>query len=387
LRFKRGFSCAAAGFAGALFVALSADATAETFRVLHSFEGNADGANPESAPYVDLGAGLVVGTTPVGGQFNLGTAYEIGLYGDFYKVVHSFGGPGDGQTPKASLVAYGADLYGTASRGGSTGGGVVFRMNHAGHTTILHAFPTIFEAGKRDGIYPDSSLTVDAAGNLYGTTSSGGYFETPGSVYRVTQGGQESLLGTFDRLDHTPRGGVIFGNDGNLYGTTQFPLGSVYKLSPAGGKVVYIGDFHAFGRQPVAGLVKDSRGNFYGTTFTTLYAPEAGNVFETPPNGPVSMVYTFRRDFKHDGANPAGGVAIGLDGYLYGTTEKGGVFGCGTVFKLKPFVAYAVLVNFNCGTDGKYPRAGLVADPRGDFFGTTAEGGAKNQGVLFKISR
>src|SRR5262245_38601927 len=152
-------------------------------------------------------------------------------------VLHSFKGPSRGAEPSGPLIRdFAGNLYGTTRYGGASGKGVVYRVDPAGHQTVLHSF-----TGAADGGFPEGGVIRDAAGNLYGTTSQGGITTTPdclnigcGVVYRLNAAGQQTVLYRFTGgLDGAePVAGVIRDAGGNLYGTTPFGgsgrRGSVY---------------------------------------------------------------------------------------------------------------------------------------------------------------
>lgn len=148
---------------------------------------------------------------------------------------------------------------------------------------------------------------------------------------------------------------------------------------------------------PVAGVISDAAGNLYGTTF---YGGASGNgmVFELSPNA-GGWKRTILHSFNYDGIDgfwATGGLVFDAAGNLYGTTEFGGtggctsaIGGCGTVFQLTPTVGgewtETILHNFQ-GPDGFEVHAGLIIDAAGNLYGTTANGGAYNQGTVFELS-
>ena len=148
------------------------------------------------------------------------------------------------------------------------------------------------------------------------------------------------------------------------------------------------------GAAPEAGLIMDRRGNLYGTTATggaDVGPSGGGTVFELTPDGGESVLWNFGSGT--DGAFPGGGLITDKQGNLYGTTAIGGAYGRGTVFKLTPPSTdggnwtEAILWNFNPnGTDGFSPRAGVIMDRRGNLYGTTQLGGNYGPGTVFKLS-
>ena len=138
------------------------------FTVLHNFTGR-DGAIPHGGLILDA-AGNLYGTTHNGGaSAAYSTVFQLTPWGTL-NVLHSFTGGGDGAYPEAGLIAdMAGNLYGTTWGGGTGGRGTVFQLTPSGTLTVLHSF-----TGGSDGAWPAAGLFADAAGNLYGTTSSGG---------------------------------------------------------------------------------------------------------------------------------------------------------------------------------------------------------------------
>ena len=138
-----------------------------TLNVLHNFTGP-DGAVPHGVLITDA-AGNLYGTTHNGGTSGYGTVFQLTPSGAL-NVLHSFIGGGDGAYPEAGLIAdMAGNLYGTTYGGGPGGQGTVFQLTPAGTLYVLYSF-----TGGSDGGRPGADLIADAAGNLYGTTSSGG---------------------------------------------------------------------------------------------------------------------------------------------------------------------------------------------------------------------
>jgi uncharacterized repeat protein (TIGR03803 family) len=248
---------------------------------------------------------------------------------------------------------------------------------------------------------PFGSVILDAAGNLYGTTSGLPLFA--GTVFTVEKSGRQTVLYSFTGgLDGgTPEAGLIQDAAGNLYGTTvfggAFGRGVVFKLDTVGKESV----LHSFkgqgdGTNTLASLIRDAAGNLYGTASGggRFQGPCAGSgcgtVFKLAPNGKLKVLHTFAGG--SDGASPLGLVQDAA-GNLFGTASGGGdpdctvggVPGCGVVFKLDAKQKLTVLHTFNGGFDGGSPKTGLAQDAAGNLYGTTAEGGASGKGVVFRL--
>jgi uncharacterized repeat protein (TIGR03803 family) len=260
---------------------------------LHSFSGwlTGDGGSPHAGLVRD-GNGNMYGVTNQGGTnkacgFSCGTLYQIQPDGQ-ETVLYNFGGyTGDVSGPYAALLLVGGTLYGTGG-GGTSGNGAVFSFDLASGTeSVIYSF-----LGGTDGSFPVGTLAQDAAGNLYGTTQSGGSSENAGTLFKLNPlTSVESVLYAF-QLSATdggvPIGGVVLDASGNLYGTTQRAgsnnCGTVYKLSSAGQlTTIYAFNCATDGSDPTASLVMDTQGNLFGTT-TTGGPNNFGSVFKlTPP--------------------------------------------------------------------------------------------------------
>jgi len=262
--------------------------------------------------------------------------------------LYSFGGhANDGTLPQAGVIRDSkGNLYGTTFNGGTLGYGAVFRVTAAGKETILYNF-----AGMPDGSAPNAPLLRDTAGNLYGTTAGGG--SGYGTVFKLTPNGGFSVLHSFagglgDGC--LPFSSLLLDAAGNLYGTTDqcgaFGFGTVFKLDAIGNQtILYNFTGGADGSYPYAGVVQDAAGNLYGTTAfggdfnhdCTLSGntPGCGVVFELSPTGQLTVLHAFQG--TTDGMWPYWGVTLDAAGNLYGVTATGGAYcGCGTVFKIIP---------------------------------------------------
>ncbi|HLI47146.1 MAG TPA: choice-of-anchor tandem repeat GloVer-containing protein [Chthonomonas sp.] len=390
------------GSAGTIF-RMNTDGTG--FTVLYNFsapnsnEQNADGAYPV-AGLVQDSRGVLYGTTSSGGTNGDGVVFKIDPHtANSYTVLHTFSG-NDGAAPQTSLTLMGSTLYGTTAGGTTSGAGEIFSINtDATNFQILYAF-----TGGIDGSDPASPLLAGPNGVLYGTTYSGGY-NGNGVIFQIdTNNNAFSVLYTFSAGQTngdgaSPIGSLALDSAGRLYGTTSFGgtngNGTAYLFDPNTGAFVPLHDFGGSndGRDPFGGVLLGMDGNLYGTTrFGGLGDNNGGTVYSITvgfdENGNlVTNEYNLRyiSGENNNGRFPFGGVIQGKDGMLYGTTYSGGRYGDGTVFKVSPDGSnFQVLHDFS-GTDGAFPAAGLCLGSDGALYGTTNMGGQFGKGVIFKI--
>jgi uncharacterized repeat protein (TIGR03803 family) len=379
---------------------VSPAAHAQTYTVLYSFRGGADGSDPFAGLILDR-VGNLYGTTGYGGIVNssctygCGTVFRVDPTKGKVMVLHSFTGPpSDGQEPLAALVADTAgNVYGTTFYGGAYGKGVVFKLNRGGET-LLHSF-----AGGADGANPWGGLLLDAAGNLYGTTTAGGGTGCGntgcGTVFKIDNTGTESVLHRFTGGDGSfAQAGLIFDASSNLYGTTEYGgasnYGTVFKLDKTG-KFTVLYAFTLFdGAYPRASLYYDRAGDLYGTTYGGgNVGGSDGTLFKLSRSG-ERVLYDFGINPVEGYAPEAGLISDGA-GHLYGTTTGGGELSCleacGAIYEVDAAGSYTELHSYTGGADGAIPEGGLVRDASGNLYGTTAYGGAHNgAGVVFKLT-
>jgi uncharacterized repeat protein (TIGR03803 family) len=404
-------------FAVTLFVC---SASAATERVLHSFNTTGTGGEVPFSSLIFDTAGNLYGTTQIGGENNEGTVFELMPRtggGWTEKVLHRFLSNGqDGQVPYGNLIFDSAgDLYGTTTAGGAYGYGTVYELlPTAGGTwteKILHSFNPV-PAGK-DGYTPYGGLIFDAAGNLYGTTISGGANFHDGTVFELIHiaggGWAEKILHSFNENGtdgFVPFAGLIFDTNGNLYGTTvqggsgsggDAAIGTVFELKPNAGGGWTEKILHSFivngtdGYTPDAGVIFDTHGNLYGTTFSGG-SDNNGTVFELTPGAGGVWTETVLHNFQNNGTDGwAPYASLVFDaGNLYGTTTHGSANGVGAVFELTPVAGGTWTESLPCifssnGTEGEGPWASLILDTAGNLYSTTEDGGAYGGGTVFEL--
>jgi len=274
-------------------------------------------------------------------------------------------------------------------------------------TDAAHAqtFQVIYNfTGGPDGAQPYAGLTMDRGGNLYGTTSAGNEGSNWGNVYQLRHKGAW-VFSQLQLFDGTLSARVIFGPDGILYGPSPnniagYTYGYIFNLKPPVSAVcmaircpwvatvIYGFSGGADGASPRYGdLLFDQAGNMYGTT--SVGGSGNGVVYEMTRSGGVwseQPLYAFSG--SPDGANPFGGLVFDNAGNLYGMTTQGGSTGNGAVFELSPSGGgwtEKVIYNFQGGSDGSYPTAGLIFDKSGNLYGTTSNGGTGGGGTVFEL--
>lgn len=374
-----------------------------TEQVLYTFPGGVDGGYPYAGLIAD-GKGNLYGTTSQGGANFAGAVFELtpntnGAWTE--QVLYSFAGfngTGDGDLPYSTLVFdTKGNLYGTTSGGGLYFSGTVFELSPQGNGTwteqVLYSF-----AGGNDGADPFAGVILDSAGNLYGTTFSGGKhgFGTAFELVAGTNGSwSEKILHNFTGGDDGAGpfyGSLALDRAANLYGETYsggvHDYGVIYQLSPGSNgewseKIVYAFPGGSGGSSTAGNVVVGNDRNVFAETAFSI-------IEETPSSNGVWItkdIHIFTGG--SDGASPEGGLAIGKSGRLYGTTYSGGQHR-GTVFELIPGSNGTwweeILHRFAGGSDGDFPElAPVTLDVSGNIYGTTSSGGASNAGVAFEV--
>ena len=346
------------------------------FKTIFSFDGQ-DGADPAGA--LIAVKGTLYGTTPLGGNASAGTVFKVTPSGA-EKVLHFFGGQGDGLTPgDGALILLKGELYGVTHLGGANGLGSVFKITTSGQEKIVYSFGLL-----PDGDEPTGGLTV-LNGVLYGTTELGGK-DDYGTVFRLTTSGSEKVLHSFvGGKDGQFPLAALTAVGGSLYGTTKFggtpDSGTVFKISPTGSLKI----IHAFGGTAKkdgaspTGPLTAVNGQLYGTTTGGNY----GTVFSITTAGKETVLHDFGGN--PDGANPTYGGLTNVNGTLYGTTSVGGT-GYGTVFAITTKGKESVVYSFAGNSGGEYPYGGPVP-LHGKLYGTTTMGGsASSYGTVYWVT-
>ncbi|HZZ14485.1 MAG TPA: choice-of-anchor tandem repeat GloVer-containing protein [Candidatus Sulfotelmatobacter sp.] len=381
-------------FCGATAVA----SPAQTFTTLLNFDMT-NGAYPFHTSLVQGLDGKIYGTASSGGadptpcRFNpgCGTLFEITTGGTLTKLLKLNGT--DGISPYAGLVQTGnGTFYGTTNSGGANNAGTIFKIT-GGTLTTLYNFCAV--ASCADGIGPESSLVQATNGSLYGTTNNGGA-TGDGTVFKITPQGALTTLHSFKGGDGTGPafGALVEATDGNFYGTTQSggtsSSGTVFKMTAAG-RLTTLHSFNGSDGTNPNGVVQGTDGNLYGTTLLGG-ANGQGTVFEITTGGTLTTLYSFcvLGNPCPDGKSPGDGLVQATDGNFYGTTASGGANGSGTIYSITPGGTLTTIHSF-AGADVR-PYTVLMQATDGNFYGTTEQGGLSNCslgsgcGTVFSLS-
>lgn len=283
------------------------------------------------------------------------------------------------------------NLYSTIANDGTHNVGTVYKTTTAGALSTVYNFCSLTSC--TDGAYPYGGVTLGFDGNFYGTTQGGGT-HAAGTVFKVTPTGTLTTLWNFANGtdESVPVYTTVQGQDGNIYGVSwgQYngQYGAFFKVS-ATGVFKALSDFTytngALPNLPTQG----TDGNFYGTAqLGGDAACKCGVVYKATAAGKITVLHTFK-GYPTDGYRPIGILVQGTDGNFYGTTYQGGAHNQGSVFKITPAGVFTLLYSFNFSSsylDAQLPEAGLALGSDGSFYGVGTAGGSKNAGAIFKIT-
>lgn len=321
--------------------------------------------------------------------------------GQTFSVLYSFTGGQDSRLPLGNVVQDSeGNLYGTAT-GWPTDYGVVFKLIPSGQYTVLHRF------NLTDGAEPVGSLVLDSNGFLYGVCATGGQHNTwsanqpwcgDGVIYKIrTDGSNFQVIHYFDFYQgKSPQSALLLDSQGYLYGTTyqggaygsaqadNYAGGVVYSLDTSGNnyQVLHSFDPNSEGHNCVGGLAMDIDGVLYGTaSFPSYPDPVGGMVFKIGKDG---SGYQILHQFDGVLGGPRGTLALDANGMLYGVCGYAGVYNHGATFKLDTSGNNYQVIHYFDGANGSEPVSGPVLS-QGTLYGTTYSGGTYDHGVIFKM--
>ena len=418
-------NCGAGAVSNEVTAAVGSGPTAPrvTVTAMHGFLGSpSDGSNLSTI--IQGRDGNFYGTTVTGGPFSsncntnlngCGTAFRM-TPGGALTILHNFGSDGAPPYPlypySQMVEASDGNFYGTLTEGTPVpgrlaGGAVVFRITPVGAVTRMADL-----GGASYG-----RLIQGTDGNIYGTTGVGGTgadvagFTGNGAVFRMTLGGSLTYLHAFTGGSDGKNsyGGLIQGRDGNFYGMTALGGanngGTIFRISSSGAfAVLHTFDGGAGGGRPYGPLMQGSDGNFYGTTqfgggnlsHCVSEGCGAGVAFKITPSGAYTVLHAFTGSLTpdltspsrtaSDGYRPAGGLLQASNGNFYGTTAGGGAHGGGTTFVIMADESYSQIFTFAGNAEGSSPTHTLIEGTDGNLYGTCQYGGAANKGAIFRMT-
>jgi uncharacterized repeat protein (TIGR03803 family) len=279
---------------------------------------------------------------------------------------------------------------------------VVFSLWAAAAALSAQTFTTLHNFSGPDGSAPNATLVQGPDGNLYGTSFYGGVHNA-GTLYKITPGGALTTLYIFCSLSNcadgsNPQSALILGPHGSFYGTTDYG-GSSGNCSGGCGTIFQLGNgalttLHSFdgtdGLTPQGGLVLGADGNLYGTTllggagYSGLCIDYCGTVFTITPTGDFTTLVNFDYNNGYISYSPLFQSNASAD--LYGTSYAGGANGVGEVYQIGTG-GLTILHSFEIpGLNGDRPIAGLAQDQSGLLYGFTLAGGAGGYGTFFSIT-
>ena len=334
-----------------------------------------------------------------------------GAYGSTFKVLHSFHCDPGGCGPIGGLALDAkGNLYGTTSGGGDADA-TIFRSSPL--SGDRWAYSLLYTLSISQGSELVAALTLDPAGNLYGTADYGGTYDF-GTVFELSPGQTIAaawtltVLHSFDPFVNDGSGPwdkVILDKAGNVYGTTRDggPEGAaggiVFKLSLGSSgnwteKIPYDFPANRDGCCSYAELIFDGAGNLYGTAAGDGGPPcYCGVVFELRHTSTGWKETVLHRFQGPDGSNPITGLIFDAKGNLYGTTQLGGAHNEGTIFQLTPTGngrwKHTILYDFPKFRNGGGPVTTMLFDKAGNLYGTAAGGNmlcSGGCGVVYKLT-
>ncbi len=353
------------------------------YTVLHNFNwANTNGFEPTGS--ITISGNLLYGATSGGGAYLAGTVFSMQTDGSNFSILHSFGAGSDGYSPDGSLTLSGNMLYGVTWSGGLYHVGNIFSVQtDGGNYTIMHSF------NDTDGTSPYLNSLLLFGNTLYGMTPLGGLYGPYGFgvIFSInTNGSNYTVLHNFGIDGSYPCGSLILSGDtlyGMTYGGGVNDYGVIFSVQTNGSNYSPLHSFDSIhGGHPYGSLVI-SGSTLYGMTYMGGTSND-GVIFSVQNNG---ANYTVLHSFNgFDGANPHGSLTL-TGGMLYGMTSKGGNGDSGVIFRVKTDGSnYEVLYNFEVDDNGLLPY-GDVAFSNNVLYGMTHRGGTNVlYGVIFKDS-
>jgi uncharacterized repeat protein (TIGR03803 family) len=365
-----------------------------------------NGAYPYAGVSFDS-QGTMYGTTSNGGASGFGTVWKYTSGGGLTQLFNFSGSSSpsnNGDRPMSPLLIDSqGNLYGTTFDGGNnfsgegTGYGTLFKLSSSGQFAELHQF------SGPEGANPIGAVLLDSAGNLWGTTYDGGTGWNPpntsgyGTIFKYSSGTVTNPA-LFNITDGENIQGGMATDGTSYYGTTYQgganSFGTLFRYNSATGQLTTLFNFNRNpnGGYPLADVLYDGKGNLYGTTYgggghSSASNACCGTVWKySLSSGTLTTLVSFDGDtVPADGISPQGGVTLDANGNIFGTTQQGGSFSDGIVYKYSSTGQLSTLATFN-GTNGQFPEGNLAFDSAGNLWGITHQGGSPGYGTVYKLT-
>ena len=373
----------------ALFAASTPLQAQSRYEVVHTFSATDGGAFPSSGPMAQGADGSLYGVTDSGGEFGSGSVFRLAADGIVTTIASFDASQGVPSVGTGLVRASDGDFYGTTENGGVASEGAIFRVTADGTVSIWASF-----SSSENGATPSGRLIEGRDGYLYGTALFG-LNGAPGVVFRVNLAWGSAGTGVIEpyavfNADETggsfPSAGVVEGPDG-FYGTAEmggaFGYGTIFRATS--GDVTAVHSFsNADGSTPASPLLLASDGNLYGTTIAggasaTADYPGAGTLFQVKLDGSNALTTLVSFDVLN-GEFPYQQGVVEAGGYLFGTTQLGGDFSWGTVYRWSA-AGLEVLHSLD-GVFGLAPNSTLTVGSDGTLYGTTL---GPDGGLIFRL--
>lgn len=337
---------------------------------------------------IKAGNGMLYGMIREGGANSMGTLFSYETGTGIFTNLHDFNPLNDGGRPYGRLFqASDGHLYGMTSEGGALGEGVIFRYN-----INLDIFNVIYSFDGANGSFPLGSL-IEHEGSLFGMTANGGVADK-GILFRFDHS-SNTLVKLVDMYGEDygeyPDGTLSLGPDGKLYGQAysggKYDAGIMFVYDLADMTFTKCFDFEsaADGAISFSGLMMASDGMIYGTTqYGGQY--RAGTIYRiNPANRQFELIFEF--DLFSSGGGPMYGLMQAADGFLYGATPFGGTVNSGALYRMDPNSGvYTVIHDIITPSEGNEPGGIPVEATDGMLYGTTRRGGANDEGAIYKFN-
>jgi len=363
----------------------SYDPSQDIFKYLAEFEALTTGSSPMGV-LTEASDGKLYGITYNGGICNYGTIFSYDPIGGVLAEERCFDW-NDGVEPVDGMIlASNGLLYGMTYAGGGSGDGVIYSYETGtGIYTMLHEFITSAHGGK-----PYGRLFQASDGALYGTASAGG-LNGDGMLFKYDIDlDLFSLRINFDGTNGAYPNGSLIEYEGNMYGvTTEGGVsneGILFRYDKTANTITKLADFYGndYGKYPYGTLTIGPEGKLFGQTYGGGKF-SSGIMFDY---NTATSAFIKRFDFMQsdEGSRNLGGLMIGTDGWVYGTTREGGEYQGGTIYRINPADReFENLYDFDIFSYGGYPMTGLMQAADGYFYGVTPNGGTVDDGVIYRF--